>query len=106
MADRAGRTAVTAPQRQQAVTLPSAAYAAYPGTYRLAPNFDIHITREGDQLHAQATGQQRLRIMPESATRFFFMEVDAVLEFHFEEGKVTGLTLHQGGRSMPASRID
>jgi D-alanyl-D-alanine carboxypeptidase len=106
MAERAERTAATAPQRQHAVTLPSAAYAAYPGTYRLAPSFEIRITREGDQLHAQATGQQRLRIMPESATRFFFVEVDAVLEFHFEEDRVTGLTLHQGGRSMPASRID
>jgi D-alanyl-D-alanine carboxypeptidase len=106
MGDRARRTGEAAAPPRQAVTLPSAAYAAYPGTYRLAPNFEIRITREGDRLYAQATGQQRLSIMPESETRFFFEEVDAVVEFHFEGDTVTALTLHQGGRSMPAPRID
>jgi D-alanyl-D-alanine carboxypeptidase len=106
MGDRAERTEEAAALPRQAVTLPSAAYAAYPGTYRLAPDFEIRITRDGDRLHAQATGQQRLAILPESATRFFFEEVDAVVEFHFDGDTVTALTLHQGGRSMVAPRID
>jgi D-alanyl-D-alanine carboxypeptidase len=105
MGDRAVRTAEAADARR-AVTLPSASYAAYPGTYRLAPGFEIVVTREGDRIYGQATGQGRLAMMPESATRFFLVEVDAVVEFHFEGDRVTGLTLHQGGRSTPAPRVD
>jgi D-alanyl-D-alanine carboxypeptidase len=106
MGDRAERTTEAPAAPPQAITLPSASYAAYPGTYRLAPGFEIVVTREGDQLYAQATGQQRIVIMPESATRFFLVGVDAALEFHFEGDEVTGLTLHQGGRRMPAPKVD
>jgi len=105
MGDRALLTAEEASQRT-AIALPSAAYDAFPGKYRLAPNFDIRITRQEDRLYAQATGQDALEVLPESPGRFFFTAVDAVLEFHFEGERVTGLTLHQGGRSLPAPRVD
>jgi D-alanyl-D-alanine carboxypeptidase len=105
MGDSAVRTD-EAPSVRRAITLPSESYLPLPGTYRLAPGFEIRVTREGDQLHAQATGQERFSIYPESATRFFFTVVDAVLEFHLENGRATGLTLHQGGRSLPGPRVD
>lgn len=106
MAERAERTDAEPGAERTAVELPSEAYEAYPGTYRLAPGFEIRIMREGDQLYGQATGQPRVTLMPESETRFFLVEVAAVVDFNFEDGQVTSLTLHQGGHSMQAPRVD
>jgi D-alanyl-D-alanine carboxypeptidase len=106
MASRSERVPDDAPALRQAITLPSEAYAAFPGTYRLAPNFEIRVTREGDQLYGQATGQERVTLMPESETRFFLVEAPAAVDFVFEGGRVTGLVLHQGGRSVHAPRVD
>lgn len=51
------------------------------GTYQFTPEFSIRITREGDRLFSQGTGQARSEIFPESDREFFFKVVDAVLAF-------------------------
>lgn len=106
MVERAVRTDEEPAPPRRTVELPSEAYDAYLGTYQLQPQFEIRITREGDQLYAQATGQSPFPIYPESPTRFFITVTEADLEFEFEGDRVTGLILHQGGRSIPAPRID
>jgi hypothetical protein len=79
--------------------------ARYVGTYPLAPNFDMVVTLEGDQLITQATGQDKVPIFPESQTKFFPKIVDAEIEFQSnDKGQVTGLILHQGGRDMKAPK--
>ncbi len=71
---------------------------AYVGEYELAPGFTITITREGDKLMGQATGQPKFELFAESETRFFLKVVDVQLTFvKAENGKVTHLILHQGG---------
>ncbi|HZI18188.1 MAG TPA: serine hydrolase [Pyrinomonadaceae bacterium] len=81
-------------------------YDDYAGEYQLAPAFSITITREGDRLFAQATGQPRFEIFPESETVFFLKVVEARLTFRRDEqGRVTGLVLDQGGRQMPAGKV-
>ncbi|HEX9940497.1 MAG TPA: serine hydrolase [Thermoanaerobaculia bacterium] len=93
------------PQERKAIRLDPALYDALAGEYELRPGFVLTITREGDKIFAQATGQPKLEIFPESETRFFLKEVDAQLEFvRGEGGQVTGLKLHQGGRVMEAKR--
>jgi hypothetical protein len=78
----------------------------YVGFYQLAPGAILTITREGDQLFAQLTGQQRAAIYPKSAREFFLKVVDAQLTFDTDaQGKVSGLTLHQGGADHVAPRI-
>ena len=73
-------------------------YDAYVGEYQLAPNFILTITREGDQLMTQATGQGKIEIFPESETKFFPKEIEAKITFVKDEsGKVTHLTLQQNG---------
>jgi D-alanyl-D-alanine-carboxypeptidase/D-alanyl-D-alanine-endopeptidase len=72
----------------------------YVGRYALAPEFLITITREGEQLFAQATGQPRFEIYPKSEREFFFKVVNAQITFGDD-----ALTLHQGGRDMPARRV-
>lgn len=101
-----GRKTDEAPQKErQAIKLDPTLYDAYVGEYELAPNFSLTITREGDQIFGQATGQQKLELFPESETLFFLKVVDAQLEFvRGADGKVTGLVLHQGGRDMPGKR--
>jgi len=99
------KTAEPLPQDRQAIKLDPAVYDAYVGDYELAPTFSIAITREGDQIFAQATGQPKFEIFPESETLFFLKAVDAQVEFvRGADGKVTGLVLHQGGRDMPGKR--
>ncbi len=76
------------------------------GRYRLGLLAVITITRQGDRLYAQLTGQSKFRIYPTSATEFFYRVVDARLTFEpSEDGRMAKLILHQNGRDMPAARI-
>ncbi|MBS1812419.1 MAG: serine hydrolase [Acidobacteria bacterium] len=73
-------------------------YDAYVGDYQLAPNFILTVTREGDRLMTQATGQGKIEIFPESETRFFPKAMEAHLVFVKDaSGKVSHLILHQNG---------
>ncbi|MEM6785683.1 MAG: serine hydrolase, partial [Bacteroidota bacterium] len=78
----------------------------YVGTYRLAPGFDLVMTREGTQLFTQATGQPRFEIYPSSETEFYLTVVEAQLTFEMEGATVTGVVLNQGGRTMSAPRAE
>ncbi|MEA2601737.1 MAG: hypothetical protein QOF89_2729 [Acidobacteriota bacterium] len=99
------KTGEPPPAERKAVKVDPAIYDAYVGEYELAPSFILTITREGDQLFAQATGQSKAELFPESETRFFLKVVDAQIELvKGADGKVTGLVLHQGGRDVPGKR--
>jgi len=77
------------------------------GRYQLAPDFVITITREGDGLFAQATGQPKFEVFAEGPREFFFKVVDAQISFETDgKGRALSLTLHQNGAHMPAKRID
>lgn len=79
----------------------------YVGRYQLGPGAVMTISRQGDRLHAQLTGQPRLELFPESETRWFPKAVDAVIEFHgAEDGAADSLTLFQAGREMKAQRVE
>lgn len=88
------------------VALDAKATEPYLGRYQLAPNVIVDITREGNQLFSQLTGQPKVEMYPESQNGFFLKLVEA--QFTFDVGpdqKVTGLTLHQHGRHLAAPRI-
>jgi hypothetical protein len=98
----------TAPDKPApvAVTVDPASYEAFVGEYELAPGFVLTVTREGDRLMTQATGQGKVEVFPSAPTEFFLKVVDAQISFvKNAEGKVTSLVLHQGGRDMPAKKI-
>ncbi|WP_457584273.1 DUF3471 domain-containing protein [Ensifer canadensis] len=105
------RQLAPAPVQRVAIALDPAAYDAYVGTYRLAPDFDLTVFRDGDRLFAQATGQGRIEILPEAEHRFFAKSIDAQLTFDVPAGEVAAgtraarLTLHQGGQDNPAPRV-
>ena len=80
-------------------------YDAYVGQYPLAPTFVITITREGDRLMTQATGQPKVELFPESETKYFLKVVDAQITFVKDDrGVVTHLILHQGGKDQKAPK--
>lgn len=88
------------------IPLPPEVLDRYVGEYRFAPQFSIVVSREGPQLFAQPTGQQRLPIFPESETDFFLKAVDAQLTFTRDStGRVTGAVLHQGGGSAAGEKV-
>jgi serine-type D-Ala-D-Ala carboxypeptidase/endopeptidase len=92
---------------RQEVKVDPAVLEQYTGSYQLAPTFVITITREGNQLYAQATGQPRFEIFPESPREFFLKVVDAQITFVVDaSGRATGLVLHQNGGNAPGNRVE
>jgi CubicO group peptidase (beta-lactamase class C family) len=78
----------------------------YAGVYEFAPGFSITVTRDGDRLLAQATGQPRFRLYASAPGEFFLRSVEARLTFEqAADGSVSGLVLHQGGRNTPGKRV-
>ena len=96
-----------APKEHKEITVDPKIFDGYVGRYQLAPNFILTVTRDGDQLFAQATGQPKFQIYPESQRDFFYKVVDAQITFETDaSGRATSLTLHQNGHNMPAKRIE
>ena len=86
------------PRDRMAVKIDPKILDAYVGQYELNSNFIITMTREGDSLMTQATGQPKFELFPESETKFFLKAVDAQVIFvKDDKGAVTHLILHQGG---------
>ena len=81
-------------------------YDAYVGEYELEPGFVFTVTREGDHLMMQATGQGKTEAFPASETNFFFKVVRADITFVKDAtGRVIHLILNQNGRQMNAKKI-
>jgi len=79
----------------------------YTGYYKLQGYVVLTVTRDGQQLSSQLTGQQAFPVYPESTTAFFLKVVNAQIDFISDaHGDVTGLVLHQNGRDLAMPRID
>jgi D-alanyl-D-alanine carboxypeptidase len=97
---------VEPPGEKKEISLAPEKLDSFPGVYEIKPDFKITVTREGNQLLAQATNQPKVPIFPSTETTFFYKVVDAELVFQRDaSGKVTSLTLKQNGREMPGKRL-
>ena len=84
-----------------------AIYDQYVGKYELRPDFVMTVAREGNSLIAQATGQNKIEIFPESETTFFPKVVDATISFEKDaSGRVVALVLDQGGRKQRGKKVE
>jgi hypothetical protein len=100
------RTDKPLPAERKTVKLDSKIIDAYVGEYELNPRFVIAFFRDGEKFMTQGTGQPAFEVLAESETRFFPKAFEAQVEFVKDAaGKVTGLILTQGGRTMPAKKI-
>lgn len=75
------------------------------GEYSLAPSVGMTVTRDGDKLLVQLSGQPKYVLTPASATAFELRFAGARLEFDVDAaGKSTGVTLVQNGLRQHAER--
>ncbi|KSB89329.1 penicillin-binding protein [Caulobacter vibrioides] len=96
----------TAPKVRQATTLPPAVLDGLTGRYVLGPGAVMSITREGQRVFGQLTGQPRIEIFAEGPTAFFARVVDAQLTFTVgADGRASAVTLHQNGQNTLAPRL-
>ncbi len=83
------------PKERQEVAVDPKLFDHYIGNYQLAPGFILAITREGDHLFVQATGQSKHELFPEGDRDYFLKVVDARIVFVTDtNGWATELILH------------
>ncbi len=67
----------------------------------------LTVTRDGDRLFAQMSGQPKFEIFPKSDTEFFWKVVDAQITFvKDDKGKVIKAIHHQGGHTLEAPKLE
>ena len=88
------------------IKIPEEVLESYVGKYELMPNFIITVTKEGQQMKAQATGQPIFDIFPKSENVFYLKVVAAQVTFNKgEDGTTESLTLLQGGQEITGKRL-
>jgi hypothetical protein len=107
---RQGGAVIDAPKLKEetALKLSPEILSHYVGKYDYGQGkMILAVTREGDQLFAQMTGQPKFEIFPKSETEFFWKVVAASITFVKDEsGKVTKGIHHQGGQTLEAPKIE
>lgn len=92
---------------EKPIAMPPRQLAASIGEYQLAPGFILTVFRNGDQLHAKATGQGVCQIFPSAADAFFSRTAGIRIDFRRgADGKVTSLVLHRNGHDSEAKKLD
>ncbi|MGH9966607.1 MAG: DUF4440 domain-containing protein [Pyrinomonadaceae bacterium] len=95
------------PSERTVINLDSKIYDAYIGQYELAPNVGINVTKEGERLMSQTTGQAKMELLPESEIEFFIKGFSAQFVFVRDEtGRVTKLIINQEEQRVTAKRLD
>ncbi|MDB5129628.1 serine hydrolase [Mucilaginibacter sp.] len=80
------------------VAVDSAVLQSYVGKYEMRPGFNLSITREGNKLYGQATGQGKLDLFPEAQNKFFLKIAPIEIEFiKNDKGEVVTCRVYQGG---------
>jgi D-alanyl-D-alanine-carboxypeptidase/D-alanyl-D-alanine-endopeptidase len=98
---------IQAAKERKEVAVDPKLFDGYVGQYQLAPNFILTVTREGNHLFVQATGQGKAEIFPESERDYFLKIVDAQVTFQTDaHGRATELVLHQNGANISGKRIE
>jgi CubicO group peptidase (beta-lactamase class C family) len=89
------------------VRIDPALFDGYVGRYELAPNVVITVTREGDHLFGQATGQPKFELYPESDRDYFLKVADVQATFETDNrGRAISMVVHKNGVNTSAKRIE
>jgi carboxyl-terminal processing protease len=92
-------------QPRAGVKIDPAIYDAYAGQYEGGFGV-VTITREGDKLFAQPTGQSREELIPQSETRFTVASVGAEVFFvKDDKGQVSGVTVILSGQQLQGKKV-
>jgi CubicO group peptidase (beta-lactamase class C family) len=78
----------------------------YLGRYAVSDTFALNVTRDGNKLYIQGTGQPRAELFAEGDGQFFLRVVDAEVTFQTDSnGRARSLSLSQGGKTVPAQLV-
>ena len=82
-------------------------YDDYVGKYDYGQGRVMTITREGNGLFAQLSGQPKFEIFPKAETEFFWKAVRAEVAFVWDAGRKVVKAVHrQGGTTIDAPRVE
>ncbi len=88
------------------VKLTAAELDAILGEYQYGPGAVLTVTRDGDSVFAQLTGQPKFQIFPKSGTEYEWRVVPANVRFSKDkDGKVTQAVHTQGGARIEAPKV-
>lgn len=94
------------PQEPAVAKVDAKLFDAYVGRYEYAPGAVDTVTRDGDCLMVQPTGEPKREVFPENETTFFAKGQDWRLIFVKDDrGRVTSMIFRQGGKDYVAKRI-
>jgi CubicO group peptidase (beta-lactamase class C family) len=90
------------------VAVERAGLKALVGFYALSPQVGVEFTEEHGRLMARGTGWPKLPVFAYGERAYFAKAVDSQFTFDAPgaDGVVAGGVLHQGGRDMPAQRVE
>lgn len=98
------------PAQQAVAAVDPAIYNGYVGHYRFLDTMIMTVSRDGNRLLIQLTGEPPLEIFPSSKTQFFTKSASVMAtQFTFEinaQGRATSLTKHQKVQDITAPRMD
>lgn len=86
------------------VEVPGAELDKLVGTYRLEGGEVLAVSRIGDALQLGMDDQQ-VRLYPRSATEFVVIELEATIQFVFEDGRLLGFVLNLADGQVPAQLV-
>ena len=94
------------PTERTSINVNSKIYDDYVGQYEIASNVLLDITKEGEKLMSQTTGQAKMELLPESEIEFFIKGFTAQFVFVRDgTGKVTKLIINQEGQRVTVNRV-
>jgi CubicO group peptidase (beta-lactamase class C family) len=90
---------------RQAIELTAEQASQYAGAYEMLPGFEMTVRVEGSRVFSLLPGQPEVELFAEGEDAFFLEVVDAQVTFgRDEQGAVSTVTIHQGGRKVPGKR--
>ena len=97
---------VTTDHLTDAINIDDHILQSYVGRYELSPGFVITVSKDGNQMKAQATGQGEFEIYPKSDNVFYLKVVEAQITFNLNDnGQVESMILLQGGNETTGMKL-
>jgi CubicO group peptidase (beta-lactamase class C family) len=103
-----GATLVTPIRYEASVAIDPSVLDRYVGDYQLTSHVTLSVSRMGDELLVQLTGQPKYRVFPES-DHVFFLAHGAAATLTFEadgQGKTVAVVWYENGRHERAPKLD
>jgi CubicO group peptidase (beta-lactamase class C family) len=75
----------------------------YVGRYLVSETFSLVVTRDGNRLYIQGTGEPRAELFAEGDDRFFLRDINAEIKFDTDSsGRARSMAITQEGKTVPA----